>query len=222
LFPSNTKKRGAKRRGLRLFVLIGLILLALFIFMERNISRMILDKSHADAYAMAVEVLNNAAAEVMKTGVTYEDLMNVTYDLNGRITLLQANTVRMNELATSIALSAQAMLRDKDSRHVKIPLGAALGIGLFSGMGPPISVQIVPVGAVGTRFSTDFESAGINQTRHRVMLTLVATIRLVIPAGSKQVEVSSHLPVAESIIVGDVPDSFVDVNNRDDLLNLLP
>ena len=221
MVASNSKKMFFGRRT-RIVIFVALLILALLIYMENNVSQMLLDKSYADAYAAAVEVLNGAVFKIMQTGITYEDLMTVTYDASGRITLLQANTVRMNALATEVALHAQEMLKNQDSRVVKIPLGAAFGSGIFSGMGPKVSVQIVPVGAVATKFSTDFESAGINQTRHRIMLTLAATIRLVIPTASQKVEVSSQLPVAESIIVGEVPDSFVDVNNKDALLNLLP
>ncbi len=211
-----------KTKNFRVIAIVLLLLLALIIFMENNISQMLLDKSYADAYAMAVEVLNSAAGQLMKSGITYEDLMTVNCDTAGRITFLQANTVRMNELAVETALRAQEMLANQDNKYVKIPLGAALGISTLAGAGPKISVQIVPVGAVATRFSTEFESAGINQTRHRIMLTLTATVRLVIPTGTQKVEVSTQLPVAESIIVGEVPDSFVDISTGKDMLNLVP
>lgn len=216
------KKNRPGGRALRTTVLVLLILAALFLYVENNISQTLLDMSYAEAYALAVEVLNKAAAQMMKTGVTYDELMTVSRDASGRITLLQANTVRMNELAAQTALSAQQMLTTNERQFVRIPLGAALGIGIFAGSGPKIAVQILPVGAVSTKFSTDFESAGINQTRHRILLSLSATIRLVIPTGAKRVDVSSQISVAESIIVGEVPESFVDVNNRHDLLDLLP
>ena len=83
-------------------------------------------------------------------------------------------------------------------------------------------MQILPVGAVSAQFSTEFQSAGINQTRHKILLTLEATVRLVIPNGVEEVAVSSQMAVAESIIVGLVPDSFVDVNNDSEMLNLIP
>lgn len=216
------KKKKPSGRVIRTVILIVLILAALLMFIENNISQMLLDLSYAEANALAVEVLNNVIAEVMKTGVTYEELMNVTKDAQGRVTLLQANTIRMNEIATETAIAAQEMLSNQEARYVKIPLGAALGIGSFAAAGPKIAVQIVPVGAVASTFSTDFESAGINQTRHRILLTVKATIRLVIPTGAKRVEVTTQLPIAESIIIGEVPQTFVDVNNKDNLLNLVP
>lgn len=213
------KPRG---RALRLAILGTLILAALLMALERNVSRVILDLAQADAYALAVDVLNEAVAKVMRTGVTYDELITLQKDGSGRVTLLQANTMRMNELATSIALSAQDQLAQVDNQVVNVPLGAAFGIPLLAGTGPKLGVRIVPVGAVSTQFITEFESAGINQTRHKIYLLLRAKVALVIPSGASRIEVGTQVSIAESIIVGEVPESFVDVNNTDDLLNLLP
>ena len=75
---------------------------------------------------------------------------------------------------------------------------------------------------MNTNFETEFETAGINQTRHKIFLTLRATISLIVPTGSQLVDVTSKVPIVESIIVGEVPQSFVDVNDKDDMLNLIP
>ena len=95
-------------------------------------------------------------------------------------------------------------------------------MSFLSGFGPRLEVQILPVGAVHTSFDTEFETAGINQTRHKIFLNLRATVSLIVPTGSQLVEVTSTVPIAESIIVGEVPESFVDVNNEEDMLNLIP
>lgn len=136
--------------------------------------------------------------------------------------MLRAKTMRMNEIASQTALLAEEELNSFENQFVDIPIGAALGIRFLSGFGPRISVQILPVGAVNTNFETEFEAAGINQTRHKIFLTLRATISLIVPTGSQLVDVTSKVPIVESIIVGEVPQSFVDVNDRDDMLNLIP
>lgn len=217
---ADEKKQGGRLR--RILLLAFLLLLALFLVLEGNLSQVILDMASAEAYALAVEVLNEAVAKTVKTGVAYEELVSIQRDASGRVTVLQANTMYMNELASSIALEAQDDLAGSEGETVSIPLGAAWGIPLFAGTGPKIPVSIVPVGSVKTRFVTEFESAGINQTRHKIYLLLEASVALVLPNGSRKVEVGAQVPIAESIIVGAVPDSFVDVNNKDDLLNLLP
>lgn len=215
-------KGKAKGRSGRIFLLVLLLVLAMALMMERNLTQVMLDMAYARAYSLAVETINQSVWDVMQGGVTYDELIITQRDDEGKVTMLHANTVRMNELATKTALMAEAELGLAENQQIEIPLGAALGIRFLAGTGPRVPIQILPVGAVNTQFSTEFESAGINQTRHKISLILATTVRLVIPSGSKRVDVISTVPIAETIIVGAVPDSFVDVNNRDDLLNLLP
>lgn len=197
-------------------------MLAVLIALEQNLSQTMLDMAFAEAYSMAVETLNRAVKLVTENGVEYADLMDAHLDAEGRVTMLRADTMRMNELAAETALEAEEKLNNAENQFVNIPLGAALGIRSLSGFGPRMSVQILPIGAVHASFDTEFESAGINQTRHRIFLTLRATVSLIIPTGSQVVEVESTMPIAESIIVGLVPDSFVDVNDQKDILDLAP
>ena len=206
----------------RTAALLSLLMLAGLIALEQNLSQTMLDMAFAEAYSMAVETLNRAVKLVTENEVEYGELMDAHLDEQGHVTMLRADTMRMNELAAETALKAEQELNSIENQFVNIPLGAALGIKSLSGFGPRMSMQILPVGAVHASFDTEFESAGINQTRHRVFLTLRATVSLIIPTGSQLVEVESTMPIAESIIVGGVPDSFVDVNDQKDILDLAP
>ncbi len=222
MVASKHRKKFLSRNVLRLTVIIVLLLTAAFLVLENNLSQVILDMAYADAYSLAVKIINSAVADVMRSGITYEDLIKVHMNEQGQVTMLQANTVRMNDLATRTALQAQEKLQDAKNQVVHIPLGAAFGINFLAGSGPNVSVRILPVGAVSTHFVTEFESAGINQTRHKIFLSAKTTVRLVIPTGAKQVDLVSSISIAESIIVGEVPDTFVDVNDKAGLLNLVP
>lgn len=222
MVASTLAKKSFRHRFIRILVIVLLILTAVFLLLENNISQVILDMAYADAYSIAVNVFNAAVADVMGSGITYEDLIKVRTNSEGQVTMLQANTVRMNELATQTALTAQGKLQDVRNKVVYIPLGAAFRINFLAGSGPSIPVRILPVGAVSTQFVTEFETAGINQTRHKIFLSVKTTVRLVIPTGAKLVDLTSQVLIAESIIVGQVPDTFMDINNKDDLLNLVP
>lgn len=211
-----------KSGGMRWLILLVLLLTAAVIAMEQNLSQTMLDMAFARAYSMAVETINRAVKQAMGQGVAYEELINAQMDAQGRVSMLRANTMRMNELASQTALLAERELGSAENQVVEIPLGAALGVSFLSGFGPRLEVQILPVGAVHTSFDTEFETAGINQTRHKIFLNLRATVSLIVPTGSQLVEVTSTVPIAESIIVGEVPESFVDVNNEEDMLNLIP
>lgn len=211
-----------KSGGMRWLILLVLLLTAAVIAMEQNLSQTMLDMAFARAYSMAVETINRAVKQAMGQGVAYEELIDAQMDAQGRVSMLRANTMRMNELASQTALLAERELGSAENQVVEIPLGAALGVSFLSGFGPRLEVQILPVGAVHTSFDTEFETAGINQTRHKIFLNLRATVSLIVPTGSQLVEVTSTVPIAESVIVGEVPESFVDVNNEEDMLNLIP
>ncbi len=209
-------------RALRRALLAILALALLSLILTRNLSQTLLELACARAYSTAVRTVNQAVFDTFREGVAYEDLITVTRNEQGSVTMLQANATRMNELATRTALNAQASLNSEANRQVRIPIGSALGVGFLAGAGPQLTVQVLPVGAVATEFHTEFEAAGINQTRHMISLHIQTTVQLVLPTGTQRVSVVTDVPIAESIIVGLVPDSFVDVNNQDDMLNLLP
>lgn len=211
-----------RRSWLRLLLIVILLLTIAFLFVEKNLSQTLLDMAYATAHSIALETVNRAAQQVVGDGVAYDELMNVQMDAQGRVSMLRANTMRMNQIATQTAIIAQEKLNSIENQLVDVPLGAALGVRFLGGFGPRISVQIVPVGAVSTHFETEFETAGINQTRHKIFLTLETSVSLIVPADSRMVQVTSTVPIAESIIVGQVPDSFVDVNDTEDMLNLIP
>ncbi len=214
----------AARRGgcLRRALLALLAVTAGLLAVENNLSQTLLDMAYAQAYSVAVETLNRAVKDVTQGGVGYEELIETRLDTEGHVAMLRANTMRMNEIAAQTALMAEEKLNSIQNQFVEIPLGAGLGVRFLSGYGPRLSVQIVPVGAVHTSFDTELETAGINQTRHKIFLKLRATVSLIIPTGSQMVEVESTIPIAESIIVGEVPESFVDVSDPDDMLEFAP
>ena len=92
----------------------------------------------------------------------------------------------------------------------------------MSGWGPNIKVKIIPVGSVSINFSDEFKQAGINQTRHKIYMEMQTQVRIVVPLGSDIINVATKVPITETIIIGDVPDTYVNVDNEDQMLNLVP
>jgi sporulation protein YunB len=212
-----------RRLALVCLVMCLVVIVSSILFVEGNLTRVVLSLAQAQARAMAVRILNEAAAELLASGeVTYDVLMHVTADESGRVRLIQANTPEMNRLASRVSLISQEKLQSTRDQVVRIPLGSALGMTLFAGAGPKVEVHILPVGSVHAEFRTDFQTAGINQTRHRVTLMLTARVQLVIPTGAKTVEATTQVAMAESIIVGEVPETFTDVGDDMDMLDLVP
>jgi sporulation protein YunB len=213
---------GKKHRFLVFFLLAAVALALCWAMLHGNLTHVVLSLADARARSLAVQVLNAAVEETLSSGISYDRLMAVTAGPDGSVRLIQANTAEMNRLASQVTLLAQQKLEALENQTISVPLGSALGLAIFAGSGPQIPVQILPVGAVTPRFDTEFQTAGINQTRHKLLLTLTATVRLVIPTGASVMEASTQMAVAESIIVGQVPDSFVDLNGDSEMLDLIP
>ena len=214
--------RVRRRRRLRRLLLVVLLLLVGFLLADRNVKPLVFSLAEARSAAMASRVLSGAMAEALGDGVGYDELMNVRMDEKGQVALLSANPVRMNPPADRAGEAALRRLENMSSERVSVPLGAALGLTLLAGSGPLIPVSIVPVGSIGTNFVTEFEACGINQTRHKVYLQLTASIRIVIPTGAKTTQVTANMLVAESIIVGAVPEGFVGYDLTEEELNHVP
>ncbi|MBQ4266092.1 MAG: sporulation protein YunB [Clostridia bacterium] len=213
--------RVKKRRFFRRLLLLALVLLVLFLLIDRNFKPVVFSLAEARSAAMASQVLYGALAEAIEEGVAYGDLMTVRMDERGQVALLTANTMQMNRLADRAGEAALRRLNNMSSERVTVPLGAALGVTLFAGSGPGIPVSIVPIGSIATEFATEFEACGINQTRHKVYLQVKASIRIVIPTGAKTTQVTANMLVAESIIVGAVPEGFVGYDLNEAELNMV-
>jgi len=217
------KARNRKRHFKTWFALLLLILVAVgYMLIDEAIRPTILSLSEARLRAIAVKSMNEAVRETVGSGVSYTDLISIQKDDEGNITLVSANAVLMNNLAANTAIAAQEKILNIGEQGIKIPIGTIMGGQLLSGRGPAVIVRVEPVGSVTTDFMTEFEDAGINQTRHKIYLILNATVRILIGNTSQTVEISSQVLISETIIIGDVPQSFVEVDNTDDLLNLLP
>lgn len=107
--------RGRLRRALRMALLVLLAAACVYLLLEKSLTQVILDTAYARAYALAVEKMNQAVRQSLQSGAAYEELICVRTDSEGRVTMLQANTARMNALAVSVAIEAQRALEEQDS-----------------------------------------------------------------------------------------------------------
>jgi sporulation protein YunB len=218
------RRRLGNLRGGRILFILGLILalgIFLFIVIDRNTSPVIINMAEARVRAMAVKAMNDAVRSIMTDPVKYTDLIKVVQDNEGRVMMIQADTLKMNEISASAALTTQDNLGKIGDQGIGIPLGSVLGGQLLSGRGPNIYARIIPVGSVTTDFESEFQDEGINQTRHKIFLNLHTSVRIVIPTQSREVSVDTKVLVTECIIVGQVPSYYANVSDPNEL-NIIP
>lgn len=193
-------------------IILALIIVVPFGIVESNLKPTILAIAKAQAEAIAVQAIQDAVNEKVAKSVEYKDLIFIRTDNRGRIVLMQANTVKINSLAAETTLDIQKSLSKLEGKVIHIPLGQVLKSQLLAAYGPKIHVTLVPIGTVKVKVVDDFQQAGINQTRHRLFLNVTGRVKIVIPLVSDYVEMSSQVPIAETIIVGEVPQTFLNVD----------
>jgi sporulation protein YunB len=191
-----------------LLLAVGLIFFA--VKLNNVVGQTLYEMAEVRTTQIATEVINNAVRTKMaEEGTGYQELVEIHKDTAGRIVLIQANTVRLNRIAAETTLAAQAALTRLREESFYIPLGQVTGIYFLAKMGPNIRVDVVPLGTVQAEVVDKFEQAGINQTRHSIYLSYGTDVRIVVPLRSGRASVATQVPLAESVIIGQVPTTYV-------------
>ena len=138
--------------------------------------------------------------------------MNLSYSITLLLQLLQTNTKNVNKIISDIPLNIINKFQEKNTSDIFIYLGSALGLKLFSAQGPKIHIKIANVGNVDTKLVSEFTSQGINQTLHRVYLNLSCEVTILTPYNTIKQMIENQVLIAESVIVGTVPDAYYDIN----------
>ena len=218
------KKRKDKiKKNIFIFILIFIlsILIGSFIYIDDKLRPTITVIAETKAEELANKSINKAVSSVIDNNIKYENLINVKTGEDGNIVMMQANSIIMNEIASKVALEIQSEMKKIKTTSTYIPIGTAIGSPLLAKYGPKIKVSIEPIGTVYVDFGTDFESSGINQTRHRIYLKTKTQVKVVVPLTTSTKEVKIQIPICETVIVGDVPQSYVNVP-KDEITNILP
>lgn len=139
---------------------------------------------------------------------TYDQLSNVSYDDNGNILSISLNTTKLNQMKTKMEKQVTQALTGAGSA-VSVPLGTLLGLTLFSQRGPDITLHTAVYGVVQSEYQSDFKSAGINQTEHTISIILTATLETFIPFFSQSFTLEQEFLIAQTILVGEVPDQLL-------------
>ena len=146
---------------------------------------------------------------LQENDMSYRDFVTLGTDTTGKVSSITTNTVANSRFKRQVVEAVIRQLGTMDSEALKIPLGTLTGLPLLSGAGPRVRVKVDSVGEVTADYSNTFTSAGVNQTLHRVCLDITATVYLFLPGEILPVSVSSSVCVAETVIVGETPDTYL-------------
>lgn len=150
---------------------------------------------------------------VSDQAVAYTDLVTLERSENGDIIALTSNMARANVLRGQLLDTALTELEGLETLEFKIPLGTICDWDLLSGIGPDVSVRILYTGTASAEFQNTFSSAGINQTCHQIVFHINADISVLLPGRQYQTSVDTNVCVAETVIVGKVPETYLQITS---------
>lgn len=214
-----------KERGKRKIVLI--VLLFLFAFWAVwyyffVISPVIKTYSRAETQALTEKAINIAVSNVINRTLSYDSLMDIQYTPTGEIASFSANQYEINTISREIVKEAQFQMNTLGEDGLKINIGTFSGIPFLIGRGPKITLKLVPVGAVSSEFESKFDSVGINMTKHTLYFYIKTHVNIVLPVKSYEIYSNVQVMLAESIIVGKVPEVYLNGGSVGKSLNLIP
>ncbi len=211
-------RKNRRRLKFTLFA-IAMVLIAIILLLDSALRPIIKSYSITRATMHVTTIINNSVSdEITENQVNYDDLIHLTYDDIGAVSSVQTDMMELNMLQSSITNRIIEDLTDYDLQIINIPLGNMFGSPILSGRGPVIEIRLIPANFIRTKIVNDFDSAGINQTRHRVMLEIELIVSAILPGYSSSTTVSTNVVLAETIVVGTVPEAFTQVSDGSDPL----
>ena len=212
-----------KKKGKLILILLIIILsiYAILSYFATNVSPIITKLTSSKIKSISLRALSVAVTSVISEEITYEELMSVIRNSEGEVRVMQAHTDKINLLARQISAKANENIKNAQLDYVTIPIGAFSGSMLLSGLGPEIHIKVVPITNINCDYISEFSSAGVNQTLHKIYVNLRATIQLVIPT-IKEIEVNSKVLISECLIVGKIPNTYLNSTSLENMMDLIP
>ena len=198
-----------RKRLLRTVSLIVVIVMVMLILFRRRFNEPIRTLAQTQITNATSDLINDAIDEQIEAGdIHYDRIVYFEKDLNGRITALKTNMSEVNRLKTSTLNLINDEILALDTSDIGIPVGSLFVAEIFSGKGPIIPVEIISIRNSDAYFTSKFTQAGINQTLHQLSMSVLVDVAVLVLGETASFTVTSEVVVAETIIVGDVPDTF--------------
>ena len=204
-----------KRKRLKKIVALVLVLSLLTgvgLYVRSNIVPLVTEKAYYSIRGEAVTALNNAYQKTVDemTSLGYSDFVAVTKDSNGKISFISVDMLKVNNVMSFISTVVLEEMQSIATDGVDVPLGAFSGILLLGDNGKDVNIEVETVGIAECNFRSDFETVGINQVRHTLYIDIVASANVVLPLYAKDVFCESSLLLCENVIVGEVPEFYLE------------
>lgn len=161
------------------------------------------------------KIVNDEVNKVMRE-YSYNSLIRIEKDTNGKITFIEADSVKMNEVVSKIVSNIQNEFDKIPRINVFINMGSVSGISILKKFEPQFEFELESAGSIGATVRTEFNSVGINQTHHKIYLDIDSKVGILTPFATFSKEVDSDVLLTEAVIVGEVPDTYYNLEGIED------
>lgn len=198
----------------KVFAAICLVIIILstnlvYRYAEKAFQPVVTSLAVSQANSYAVNLINNAVMQVAKNNTDYSKLCIINKDDNGEILSINTNTKMINQIKLNTSAKLVELVNKAQYETIKIPVGNLTKSHVLSGRGPKIPVRLLITGSPKTEIDNKFESAGINQTKHKISIVSTVEIEVILPYDNVKTTVSSETMLCETIIVGKIPNVYI-------------
>ncbi len=215
------EKRG-RFKSIAVLVVISLIITLAVAYYNRTISPLVIDLAESEIKKITVNAIADGTIKLKAYEAFYNEFYTYERNADGDIILVKANTSNINLVSVYAQKELQKSLNRLENKKISIPAGAFTGSSWLADKGKGIAINVMPIGAVETKINSYFFNEGINQTLHRLVLRVTSTVRVVVPVKAEDVTVTTDILLAEDVIAGRVPESYVTGISDDNIYDLLP
>lgn len=205
------------RLGLKL-IGTAVILLGFAGILQLMIRPNIVNVCEYNSKAVTISLIDDAINErLVELGddANYGNLVKLIYTSDGKVASIESNTKLINRIKNDMLTEINDRLMKGETENVDLTVGTLSGIPLFHGSGPTVRMEVEPKGYADAVFISEFTDAGLNQTLHRMIMRTTVSVTAFIPMYSVETKVSGDFLIAETVIVGNVPESFTHVVSED-------
>ena len=183
--------------------------------LEAKLRPVVAEIAAAQAQNTMTAVVERAiTADLAARQVSYADFITIQRDEGGAITALTTNMAQMNQLRAELTAAILEALGEVDVSDIQVPLGSLFDLEPLWAKGPALKAKAITVGTVRAEFDSQLTSAGVNQTLHRIWIEVEVPMTLLLPGGEVATSLHTQLCVAETVIVGRVPDTYLQVGQQ--------
>ena len=207
----DARKRKRRQQAIILFVAAIILAVGSVFLLEVKIRPVLAAIAESRAKNIATQAVNDAVWQVLSDEkISYDSLVSFTYGQDGKINAVAVNSVKLNTVCAQIRSRITDYFSSLSEKIISIPIGSLTGIDLLAGRGPSVDIGITLSGSSQTEVINEFETAGINQTRHQIILQIKTKIYIIMQSGNISTETQNSIIAAETVIVGDVPEIYSD------------